>query len=305
MGLRRHTGPSGPLGRPPAPRRWGQSARVSRIPGAYEPASTAGLFHARVERNDPPTHLHLAMIATSPGAATPAEARHTDPRWDGPGGSIPVSAPDAPSSSRFLRIRAARYRSWPISRAQYSRRRVGIAGPGDRIRSGSGPLKLRNPRNRASASADGSHTTSAVLGLWSAWSSSHPSWYPSCPVGVTAYRNGGHSLIGKKLVGARQLVRGRRPAGAVPSGTRGRHTPVLAHQLASVRKFFCCRSVTGFGSTPRAGVPGQNLDQAAKLLFHPMMPEFDLLGCQTQLGGNFRYSAFLDRAEVQHTEAGG
>jgi len=36
--------------------------------------------------------------------------------------------------------------------------------------------------------------------------------------------------------GARQLVRGHRPAGAVPSGTRGRHTPVLAHQLASARE---------------------------------------------------------------------
>src|SRR5271157_2764600 len=40
------------------------------------------------------------------------------------------------------------------------------------------------------------------------------------------------------FVGARQLVRGHRPAGAVPSGTRGRHTPVLAHQLASARHFF-------------------------------------------------------------------
>jgi hypothetical protein len=37
------------------------------------------------------------------------------------------------------------------------------------------------------------------------------------------------------FVGARQLVRGHRPAGAAPSGTRGRHTPVLAHQLASAR----------------------------------------------------------------------
>src|SRR5271157_6259724 len=37
-------------------------------------------------------------------------------------------------------------------------------------------------------------------------------------------------------VGARQLVRGHRPAGAAPSGTRGGHTPVLAHQLASARK---------------------------------------------------------------------
>ena len=101
MGLRRYTGPSGPLGRPPAPCRWGQSARVSRITGAYEPASTAGLFHPRVERNDPPTHLDLAMIATSPGAATPVEATNTDPRWDGPGGSIPVSAPDAPGLAFF------------------------------------------------------------------------------------------------------------------------------------------------------------------------------------------------------------
>src|SRR5271157_3588957 len=32
----------------------------------------------------------------------------------------------------------------------------------------------------------------------------------------------------RNSVGARQLVRGHRPAGAVPSGTRGRHTPVLA-----------------------------------------------------------------------------
>ena len=37
-------------------------------------------------------------------------------------------------------------------------------------------------------------------------------------------------------VGVRQLVRGHRPAGAAPSGTRGGHTPVLAHQLASARK---------------------------------------------------------------------
>ena len=28
-------------------------------------------------------------------------------------------------------------------------------------------------------------------------------------------------------------MRGLRPAGAAPSGTRGGHTPVLAHQLAS------------------------------------------------------------------------
>ena len=38
------------------------------------------------------------------------------------------------------------------------------------------------------------------------------------------------------FVGARQFVRGHRPAGAAPSGTRGRHTPILAHQLASARK---------------------------------------------------------------------
>jgi hypothetical protein len=44
---------------------------------------------------------------------------------------------------------APREARWPISRAQYSRRRVGIAGHGDGIRSGSGPLKLRNPKNRA------------------------------------------------------------------------------------------------------------------------------------------------------------
>src|SRR5208283_2625562 len=44
------------------------------------------------------------------------------------------------------------------------------------------------------------------------------------------------------IVGARQLVRGHRPAGAVPSGTRGRHTPVLAHQLASARKILSCAS---------------------------------------------------------------
>jgi len=42
------------------------------------------------------------------------------------------------------------------------------------------------------------------------------------------------------FVGARQLVRGRRPAEAAPSGTRGGHTPVLAHQLASARGFFSC-----------------------------------------------------------------
>jgi hypothetical protein len=36
-----------------------------------------------------------------------------------------------------------------ISRAQSSRRRVGITKPGDGIRSESGPLKPRNPRNRA------------------------------------------------------------------------------------------------------------------------------------------------------------
>src|SRR5271157_2060647 len=40
----------------------------------------------------------------------------------------------------------------------------------------------------------------------------------------------------RKKVGARQLVRGHQPAGAAPSGTRGRHTPVLAHQLASARE---------------------------------------------------------------------
>src|SRR5208282_1203554 len=40
----------------------------------------------------------------------------------------------------------------------------------------------------------------------------------------------------KESVGARQLVRGHRPAEAAPSGTRGGHTPVLAHQLASARK---------------------------------------------------------------------
>ena len=39
------------------------------------------------------------------------------------------------------------------------------------------------------------------------------------------------------FVGARQLVRGHRPAGAAPSGMRGRHTPVLAHQLASARRY--------------------------------------------------------------------
>ena len=37
------------------------------------------------------------------------------------------------------------------------------------------------------------------------------------------------------FVGARQLVRGHRPAGAALSGKRGRHTPALAHQLASAR----------------------------------------------------------------------
>ena len=42
--------------------------------------------------------------------------------------------------------------------------------------------------------------------------------------------------VWRKTVGARQLVRGHRPAGAAPSGTRGRHTPVLAHQLASARQ---------------------------------------------------------------------
>ena len=171
-------------------------------------------------------------------------------------GPSPSAAPTR-QSSRFLRIRAARYRSWPISRAQYSRRRVGIAGPGDRIRSGSGPLKLRNPRNRANASADGSHTTSAVLGLWSAWSSSHPSWYPSCPVGVTAYRNGGHSLIGKKLVGARQLVRGRRPAGAVPSGTRGRHTPVLRTNWRALGNSFVAGQLLGSAPPPEQVSPAR------------------------------------------------
>ena len=38
--------------------------------------------------------------------------------------------------------------------------------------------------------------------------------------------------------GARQFVRDHRPAGAAPSGMRARHTPVLAHQLASARKLF-------------------------------------------------------------------
>jgi len=37
------------------------------------------------------------------------------------------------------------------------------------------------------------------------------------------------------LVGTRQLVRGHRPAGTALSGKRGRHTPALAHQLASAR----------------------------------------------------------------------
>jgi hypothetical protein len=32
------------------------------------------------------------------------------------------------------------------------------------------------------------------------------------------------------------LVRGHRPAGAALSGKRGRHTPILAHQLASAKK---------------------------------------------------------------------
>jgi hypothetical protein len=44
------------------------------------------------------------------------------------------------------------------------------------------------------------------------------------------------SLNPRKFVGARQLVRGHGPAGAAPSGTRGRHTPALAHQLASARE---------------------------------------------------------------------
>ena len=39
-----------------------------------------------------------------------------------------------------------------------------------------------------------------------------------------------------RFVGARQLVRGHRPAGVAPSGPRGGHVPVLAHQLASARK---------------------------------------------------------------------
>ena len=34
------------------------------------------------------------------------------------------------------------------------------------------------------------------------------------------------------------VVRGHRPAGAAPSGTRGGHIPVLAHQLASARDGF-------------------------------------------------------------------
>ena len=43
----------------------------------------------------------------------------------------------------------------------------------------------------------------------------------------------------RKMVGARQLVRGHRPAGVAPSGPRGGHTPVLAHQLASAYKNSC------------------------------------------------------------------
>src|SRR5271157_5805028 len=58
----------------------------------------------------------------------------------------------------------------------------------------------------------------------------------------------------RKKVGARQLVRGHQPAGAAPSGTRGRHTPVLAHQLASARKrgTRTAREIRGvpMGSTP-------------------------------------------------------
>ena len=47
------------------------------------------------------------------------------------------------------RIHPARYPSRPTSRAQISHRREGITEPGDGIRSESGSLKPRNPRNRA------------------------------------------------------------------------------------------------------------------------------------------------------------
>ena len=51
------------------------------------------------------------------------------------------------------------------------------------------------------------------------------------------------------FVGARQLVRGHRPAGVAPSGPMGGHTPVLAHQLASARKFFSGSERTVCSST--------------------------------------------------------
>jgi len=44
-------------------------------------------------------------------------------------------------------------------------------------------------------------------------------------------------MCSKNTVGARQLVRGLRPAGTAPSGKRGRRTPVLAHQLASASEY--------------------------------------------------------------------
>ncbi len=55
------------------------------------------------------------------------------------------------------------------------------------------------------------------------------------------------SQEGKK-VGARQLVRGHRPAGAAQSGTRGGHTPVLAHQLASAREKGTSIDIDGKGT---------------------------------------------------------
>ena len=55
--------------------------------------------------------------------------------------------------------------------------------------------------------------------------------------GISCHRHAPSHFLGPLLVGC-QFVRGHRPAGAAPSGTRGGHTPVLAHQLASARDGF-------------------------------------------------------------------
>ena len=67
---------------------------------------------------------------------------------------------------------------------------------------------------------------------------SQAQWVTMSPLRLLQFRLEATGEVGWWLVGARQLVRGHRPAGEAPSGTRGRHSPVLAHQLASAYHFF-------------------------------------------------------------------